>query len=630
MQSPPATPLRQSLPLFLGPFLITATFLCLLYTTWNAWIAPLIDFGRELYVPWQLSQGAILYRDITSFYGPLSPLLHALCFHFFGASLLTLILANCLVLALATFFLHEIIRSISTRFTAAVVCIFFLAVFGFSRMVPTANFCFIAPYSHEATHGFTLSLAAIYCFIRYTRSPRRAWIAIIGLCTGLVFLTKPEIFLALAGFLLFAMIAEITSRLAPRSRSLLAASRPHPSATILPLLAISAILPLAAAVAYLAAHMPLSSAWHGTLGSWTFLSNSTVTGNRFFTNCMGLLDPFTHLTDIAKFSALFLLLIGPATLLSFFLPDGRLPRRAAGAALAIASVLLPWWLLPYWLGPHFSWIDLGTLLFVGSLALAICQSILLVHHRADPTRRAQLSLRLALSLFALLMLLKMFLYTSLYHYGFTLAVMATSLLAVSLLDWIPSTLEHHGKCGWTFRAAALTLLTALAIECATLSYKNLPDPHNLVGQALNQFRDNNAPIFQDMLHFMQTQIPSDRTLTVLPEGAILNFLAQRPSPVPFVTFLPSDIDMFSEPHLLASLQQHPPDYIAITHRPTGEFGPLAFGIDYASSLRNYIMTHYTPAHLSGIIPYTAYSPTTFGILLLRRNDLADRDDKVTR
>ena len=31
-----------------------------------------IDFGREVYVPWQIAQGRVLYRDLAYIFGPLT------------------------------------------------------------------------------------------------------------------------------------------------------------------------------------------------------------------------------------------------------------------------------------------------------------------------------------------------------------------------------------------------------------------------------------------------------------------------------------------------------------------------------------------------------------------------------
>ena len=52
--------------------------------TWRGWADPLVDFGRELYVPWRLAEGERLYLDIAWFNGPLSQYWNALWFRIFG------------------------------------------------------------------------------------------------------------------------------------------------------------------------------------------------------------------------------------------------------------------------------------------------------------------------------------------------------------------------------------------------------------------------------------------------------------------------------------------------------------------------------------------------------------------
>src|SRR5438093_7445381 len=69
-----------------------------------------------------------------------------------------------------------------------------------------------------------------------------------------------------------------------------------------------------------------------------------------------------------------------------------------------------------------------------------------------PDRRI---LQLSMVVFAMVLLLKMILNASLFHYGFVLAMPATLLLIVSLTDWIPAWLERWGASGGAFRAAVL-------------------------------------------------------------------------------------------------------------------------------------------------------------------------------
>ena len=42
-------------------------------TGWDRGPDPLVDFGRELYVSWRLTEGDVLHRDIAWFNGPLGP-----------------------------------------------------------------------------------------------------------------------------------------------------------------------------------------------------------------------------------------------------------------------------------------------------------------------------------------------------------------------------------------------------------------------------------------------------------------------------------------------------------------------------------------------------------------------------
>jgi hypothetical protein len=69
--------------------------------SWGTWPDLLVDFGRELYVPWRITAGEVLYRELAYFHGPLSPYFNALLFTVFGVSLRTLLLAF-LAVALAT------------------------------------------------------------------------------------------------------------------------------------------------------------------------------------------------------------------------------------------------------------------------------------------------------------------------------------------------------------------------------------------------------------------------------------------------------------------------------------------------------------------------------------------------
>ena len=44
----------------------------------------LVDVGRETYIPWQMLEGKLLYKDLYNVYGPLGYQINALIFLIFG------------------------------------------------------------------------------------------------------------------------------------------------------------------------------------------------------------------------------------------------------------------------------------------------------------------------------------------------------------------------------------------------------------------------------------------------------------------------------------------------------------------------------------------------------------------
>lgn len=76
----PATRSVEFWPDVVNVTLLAGLAISLAYISWGKWPDPLIDFGRELYLPWRITQGAVLFKDEMHLYGPLSPYLNSLFF----------------------------------------------------------------------------------------------------------------------------------------------------------------------------------------------------------------------------------------------------------------------------------------------------------------------------------------------------------------------------------------------------------------------------------------------------------------------------------------------------------------------------------------------------------------------
>lgn len=582
-----------------GPLLIAAACAAMAAWTWGAWPDVLVDFGRELYVPWRLSEGAVLYRDIAWFNGPLSAYANALLFELFGASLLTLVVANLALLALLTGLVWAIVRSISDALAATAAALVLVLIFGFGQLVGIGNYNFVCPYSHEVTHGLVLGLAALACLLRWERRRRGAWVALAGLLLGLCFLTKAEVFLA-------AACASATLLAAAAWRETEARAR---LPRTLAILAAAALLAPLVAWALLSRQLSAGEALRGTLGSWPWVLGGDAGGLLFYRQGMGLDAPGERAGELLAWTGRWLLVLGPITALAFSLRrSGNATTLAASAAAVLAGSLCLGLLSRHdWLAA-----PRPLPLFVAALGALFAWRVV---KRTEGHRAARG--RLALCVFALLLLAKMILNARILHYGFALALPATMLVVVALVSWLPAWLDSRGRAGWVLRAAAIALFAAAATAHLRITSSFLAAKSQQVGSGPDRFRaDARGALVNAALEELRAQAPPGATLAVLPEGVMLNWLSRRMNPTPYVNFMPPELALFGEREILAAFEDRPPDFVLLVHKDTSEYGFPLFGPDYGTALASWIQERYQSVRQLGQPPLVP--GTVFGILFLRR------------
>src|SRR5262245_28402513 len=115
--SPVPSAVRSSRGIGLDVAIIASVFVALTWWSWRKWPDVLVDFGQQLYIPWRLTLGERLYRDILLLFGPLSQHLNAGLFAVFGVSFTVLIVANLVVLACITAVMYDTFRMAADRLT---------------------------------------------------------------------------------------------------------------------------------------------------------------------------------------------------------------------------------------------------------------------------------------------------------------------------------------------------------------------------------------------------------------------------------------------------------------------------------------------------------------------------------
>ena len=582
-----------ALAAWLGIVCIAVSTVAMAAWTWLAWPDPLIDFGRELYVPWQITQGRRLYVDVAYFNGPLSPHLNALWFALFGVSLRTLVVANLVIVALVLLLIYRLGGLIGGRIASVAGCLTFVGAFGFGQYVRTGNFNWVCPYSHEMTHGTALALAGVYCLWRYCRRRRARWLAASGLAVGLAFLTKVEISAAATA----AVGAGVVAMLWVDRYSL------AESAKLAGLWLACALAPPAAAWLLLSAAMPAPDAAVATLGSWAYAFDSANSLDvPFLRRGMGLEAPWANALEALAWACRYVAVLVPAAFLATFGRGLDRPRRwlAGAAGLVVGIPLVLCLFRPDWnmgLGKHLGLglADIGRPLPLFMAVVAVAVAVQLIRRRARAESSGDLAPRLALVLFALLMLLKMALNARMYHYGFALAMPAAVVLVMVLASWPAQWIRSRGGYvpvyGVVFLVAFGTLLAGHIRATGRLMAAKV----HTVGSGADAFRaDVRGSVVDGAVRHILEHSGKDDTVAVLPEGIMLNYLARRAAPTPYVNLIPHEWNLYGPKRVEQSFLDNPASMVVLAQRDLMEYGSRGFGKDYAQGLFAWVKSNYSP------------------------------------
>ncbi len=578
------------------------------------WPDVLIDTGYYLYNFWQISEGKVLFKDLTYYYGPFSPMVNAAIFKLFGVSLTAIILFNFILFITCSFFIYKIFSKACDRATGCILALIFLLLFGFAQYVPTGNFNFIAPYKTEILHGLLASLIMIYLMERVFSGVNGplVWIA-IGVCAGVSLLTSGEISMAtLAALGVGLTITYLSGRY----------SSSDYTRNVIWLILGCLLLPLGF-FCYYCLHLPASEAFIATFnGILAVVLFPSVSQNVFFQESMGLNHPTENLIIILQCSLVIVTACLSIWSLGAFINKKNIVseknRRIVGATVLLASALI------FYSFPNVTpWVHFSSALplLVGVLAsVGLCWCLRL---RRTNALSAQSFLFTVWSFFSFFMLAKMILNARIHHYGFYLGMPATLLVWATLLWYLPRL--KKGEINWIFQGAAYIALVSMTMSLGLLSLHFYQQKDVVVGRGQDAIVTYNAetstkgPATQAALQWLEENAAKDATLLTLPEGTILNYLSRRVRPSPY-TFIITEVLAYGEDTILKSFQDGRPDYVMLIDRDTTEFGVGPFGQDplYGEKVMAWIRQSYITRVVIGAAPFAKQG---FGIEILMRKDL---------
>jgi hypothetical protein len=602
--------LRQIITNVSSLCILSAIGFFMLFVSWRRWSLIILDFGRELYIPWKLSMGGVLYRDIyVDHYGPFSPYLNAFLFKMFGVNIMTLAFFNMGVVIVITYCIYRFFRHTANSVTAVMTAATFLSIFAFKF----PNYNYITPYAYALTHGIALSFFSILAFHQYIKKQNTFWVVIIGLLIGTIFLTKLEVFFASiaaigTGFIVLMCVEQFPLRKIIK---------------VSVLLFFSLLLPTVLFMVYFSFFMPFQEALLSILTQYRQLFKTEVTSNAFYLAGTGRDAPLFYLGRI-------LLVTGWYAFLFFLLWSvARLVERISSAyhrmiimIVAGASALS---LLLFMNDVPWNWLDIR-IPFAFQVVVAVTgifYGIMIWKLRKDKERSLYALPMFVFIIFAFVMLLKTILRVTISVYGFALTMPAALFVVAGLVYHVPRLVAKSAQSATFIRALSVILVAMfLVMEIGVISdtylIRNYPittDKEEII--TFDAAVNIEGPVINETLKKINETIKPNENFLVIPEGILLNYLTRRDNPSPYSSFLLGDLVMHHEEKMVERLSRQLPDYVILIDRSVGEWGFKKFGVDTGTKISEWVIKNFVPIYTIGEIPFQG-SQLCRGVIIAKR------------
>ncbi|HXA57060.1 MAG TPA: hypothetical protein VNU84_06450 [Candidatus Acidoferrum sp.] len=577
---------------------LVALWAVLFRWTWATWGSVTIDSGREMYVPAVLSQGQVLYRDISYAYTPLAPYFNALLFRMFGIHLEILYWAGALAAfgsAALLFFTGIRLSCRLAGWTAAAV----LLVEAFRRSL----FSFPLPYSYAAVYGCLVACLFLWLLVRMSTSANLLWKFAIGMTAATALLLKLEFGAACYLVLALDIVAQSL-----RERSWMRFFQ-----------WIGAILPGLAVCAAVGAWMiSIRGVWfitHENIDSWA---------SSYFMRTYGKLWLRAGGIDWSRAAiesaAIGILAFGVLTAgLRWFLGrmNGKVRQLSLWIALAGVALVITDQSSP----THFVRIfglrflpreTLGVVAFPSPMAVLVAGAALAAwwYFLRNDTKEANPAMALALT-FSAVFCARTLLDTK--SYGYSTYYDGPELLCFLILVSLfvaPLTASKRIRLVGTSLLCAMCFLSAVLDSNISDAYFKTFVPL-VTDRGTIRLPAGLAANYQATIAFMKNRAAAGQSVMSIPEDTSLYFFSGTKCPTRACIFVPGVVapgEMTDE--VIAQLEKNRPQFLIWSNRKYPEYGAPRFGTDFDVPIGDYLRAHYRP--LGSLVPF---DPTQWGAIV---------------
>jgi hypothetical protein len=502
--------------------------------------------------------------------------------------------------------IFSLFKKISDHLTATMAALTFLLVFAFAHHKPTSVFNFVSPYHYEVTHGIFLSFLLFHQFMKYLERGLCRQIMVMGFITGLVFLTKTEIFMATIVAIVFGILLKFWQSNIPVS-----STGKH-----IILFFLSGLVPALLFLGYFSFHMPLGQAWATIIYPWSLLSKAAPLASPFYQEIMGINRIGSNILNIIYFSLAYGIIFSLFIFLNGF--SKRFPIAPEITGVFFSFMVLgtgflmmkkfDWYLLtkplPFWM------IAFGTAAF-----FAILQKKTNWFSGKEPI------LSFVLIFFSFILLFKVILNAGLFHFGFALVMPAALIMIKFIIHDLCKLADRLSGNSLVYRFLSVSLILYFFSGHLILSniYYKMKD--RTLGQGADRFyvytpnfwsRDL---IIGEAMDYINQELGANDDFVAFPRGVMLNYLTRHENKTGYTFLDPFAIDLFGEDNIIKSLQKTRPSYIILVNWSFAEFGKTYFGRDFGQWIYSWILINYETTRQMGA---KIIAEKGFGIQIMKR------------
>jgi hypothetical protein len=536
-----------------------------LAVSWQTWISPFADGGRELDIPARIVAGERVYRDFDYYYGPLAPWLNSLAVRFLGHCFLAIELVGLLLAAgiLALLYAATLRAGSATSAMIAVTLTAALCVGG------TPGAALLFPYSFATVLALGGGLIAVFGMMLHSRRSQ-AVLLFFGLSIAL--LSRIEMGLGLTAILVCSFFLPTD----PQGRR-----NPWPP------LAMGAAWALALSV-YAESVRGLTASRLVAQGPLSFLHPPQEWAS-LYKSVAGLSSPprlaakllVSVLLDAGLLSAAWLW----ARTRERFPSRGRILQAAWDSVVIGAGVLLAFGSANAPGGGH-----RGPLVspLLPLPILCACGAFVAFLRSGSEKRRERFLLFAFAALWALRVEFALSVGSRMNSYCGAALPGVIACAAVSVFDVlavrapVPSAFKRSAAV--VFGSIGVFFLLRIGMTNQRASLERTDTPAGSLRLPRSQ-----AAAVTATLRFLAGASPKGLPLVTLPEAGFFQFLTGRRNPLREEQIIPGILSGDMESDIIDRLKREPPVVVLVVNRPTVEYGQAAFGRDYGRALLAHVV-----------------------------------------